>query len=105
MTGKTDSISDGYHTFGELYHHRAILFAVICNVFREKAWKSKKHHDGTMFGDAWFIAGVETSQGQYTYHFEVSYWDKFDVAELDFAPEWDRHKPEDVERLLSLLED
>ena len=24
-------ISDGYHTFNELYHHRAVLFSVICN--------------------------------------------------------------------------
>lgn len=24
-------LSDGYHTFNELYHHRAILFSVICN--------------------------------------------------------------------------
>lgn len=24
-------VSDGYHTFNELYYHRAVLFAVICN--------------------------------------------------------------------------
>ena len=24
-------VSDGYHTFNELYHHRAVLFANICN--------------------------------------------------------------------------
>ena len=29
------NISDGSHTFGELYHHRAILFAVICNTYKE----------------------------------------------------------------------
>lgn len=29
--------SDGYHTFDELYHHRAILFAVICNANKDKA--------------------------------------------------------------------
>ena len=34
-------VSDGYHTFNELYHHRAVLFSVICNVFSEKAWKSR----------------------------------------------------------------
>ena len=28
ITGDT---SDGYHTFNELYRHRAILFSVICN--------------------------------------------------------------------------
>lgn len=95
--------SDGYHTFKELYHQRAILFATICNAFKEVAWKSKKHHDGTMFGDNWFIVGVQTSKGQYTYHYEVEYWHKFDVKELDFAPEFDGHTDKDVERLLSLV--
>lgn len=28
-------ISDGSHTFNELYYHRMILFAVICNVYKE----------------------------------------------------------------------
>jgi len=45
----TDAVSDGFHTFGELYRHRAALFSVICNVFKEKAWKSRLHSDGTMF--------------------------------------------------------
>ena len=27
-------LSDGYHTFDELYHHRAILFATICNTHK-----------------------------------------------------------------------
>ena len=38
-------ISDGYHTFDELYFHRMILFSVICNTYKEKAWKSKLHDD------------------------------------------------------------
>ena len=28
--GGIGDLSDGYHTFNELYHHRAILFSVIC---------------------------------------------------------------------------
>ena len=32
--------SDGYHTFNELYYHRMIMFAVICNSNKELAWKS-----------------------------------------------------------------
>ena len=37
ITGNT---SDGYHTFNELYHHRAMLFSVICNDRLDRAWKS-----------------------------------------------------------------
>lgn len=95
-------ISDGYHTFNELYNHRMMLFAVICNTYKDKAWKSWKHHDGTMYAN-YFIVGVTTKEGDYTYHYHRSHWDMFQVKELDFAPEWDGHKPEDITRLLSLV--
>ena len=36
-------ISDGYHTFDELYYHRMILFSIICNQNKDRAWKSKLH--------------------------------------------------------------
>ena len=38
--GGIGNLSDGYHTFNELYHHRAILFSVICNSMPDKAWKT-----------------------------------------------------------------
>ena len=94
--------SDGYHTFNELYYHRMILFSVICNQNKEIAWKSKLHDDGTMYDD-YFIVGVKTDEGQYTYHYHLDYWDMFDVKELDKAPKWDGHKPEDITRLLTLV--
>lgn len=30
-------VSDGHHTFGELYHHRIILFCTLCNLFPENS--------------------------------------------------------------------
>ena len=98
----TKDISDTYHTFGELYHHRAILFSVILNNNKDKAWKSWLHHDGTMF-DKMFIVGIDTPQGQYTYHYNPEYWDLFDVKILDNAPVYDGHLPKDIDRLLSLV--
>jgi hypothetical protein len=95
-------ISDGYHTFTELYHHRAVLFSVICTAFQKVAWKSWQHADGTMFDD-FFIVGVTTPDGNYTYHYKKQYWPLFNVKELEFAPEWDGHQPKDVDRLLSLV--
>lgn len=95
-------LSDGYHTFDELYYHRMVLFSIICNQNKERAWKSWLHSDGTMFDD-YFIVGITTPDGDYSYHYHKDNWDKFDVKELNAAPEWDGHKPEDIERLLSLL--
>lgn len=96
------NISDGSHTFGELYHHRAILFAVICNTYKENSWKSWKHEDNTMYED-YFIVGVTTAKGNYTYHYYKDYWDIFKVKELPNAPAYDGHKPEDIDRLFTLI--
>ena len=98
-------LSDGYHTFNELYHHRAVLFSVICNAFKSCAWKSKKHSDGTMY-DGMFIVGIDTPEGSATYHYDIEpYWNMFDVKELDKAPEWDGHTPDDaINRIAKLKE-
>ena len=98
------NVSDGYHTFNELYHHRAVLFSVICNIFKDKAWKSKKHDTGDMY-DGMFIVGIETPQGQATYHYDINpYWDMFEVKELPKAPKWDGHTPEEAIRRISILQ-
>lgn len=100
ITGDT---SDGYHTFNELYHHRAILFSVICNERPEVAWKSKRHHDGTMY-DGMFIVGIDTPEGQATYHYDIDpYWNLFRVKELELAPEWDGHTPGEAIRRIGTL--
>lgn len=99
---KNGTLSDGYHTFNELYDHRAILFSIICNQNKAIAWKSKKHDDGTMF-DGMFIVGIKTPLGQYTYHYDIKpYWKMFDVKELENAPKWDGHQPKDIDRLFSI---
>ena len=100
----TNNISDGQHTFGELYEHRAKLFSVICNQESnsQRAWKSRLHEDGSMF-TGYFIVGIETPEGQATYHYEMRYWDLFNVKELEKAPKWDGHTPEQaIDRILSL---
>lgn len=97
ITGET---SDGYHTFNELYHHRAVLFSVIVKAFPDRAWKSRKHHDGSMY-DGMFIVGIETPDGQASYHYDINpYWDMFQCKELEYAPEWDGHTPaQAIERI------
>ena len=97
------NISDDYHTFNELYHHRAVLFSLICNQNSEIAWKSKLHDDNTMF-DNMFIVGINTPYGQATYHYDFKpYWDYFKIKELEKAPKWDGHTPQQaIERLLDI---
>ena len=100
ITGET---SDGYHTFNELYHHRAVLFSVTVKAFPERAWKARQHHDGTMYSGM-FIVGIDTPDGQASYHYDIDpYWDMFECRELERAPEWDGHTPaQAIERIRKL---
>ena len=96
----TNNISDGYHTFGELYEHREVLTAALCQMLvliygEDKCWKSTKHSDGTMY-DNMFIVGIETISGTATYHYDQQFWDDFDIKILDKAPEFDGHTSLDV---------
>lgn len=105
LTLKNDAegdTSDGSHTFEELYYHRMLLFSMVVSMFKERAWKSWLHDDGTMFDD-YFIVGVTTPDGDFSYHYHKDYWGMFDCKELDTAPEWDGHVASDITRLLSLL--
>lgn len=99
----TSQISDGAHTFDELYYHRMVLFAMVCNQNSHYAWKSKVHHDGTMI-DGMFIVGIDTPEGQFTYHYPKEYWKMFKVKKYVLAPEFDGHTSKDVTRLFSLLD-
>ena len=96
--------SDGYHTFNGLYKQRMILFAVLVKTYKDRAWKSWKHEDGLdCFGGGWFIVGIDTPDGAYTYHYEAKDWDRFDCQILEKAKHWDGHDEFDVERLFSLV--
>lgn len=96
-------LSDGFHTFNQLYYQRMMLFATIVKQNRDKAWKSLRHEDGELcFGGGWFIVGVDTPEGIYTYHYEDHYYSLFDCVELERAKHWDGHTEKDATRLLSL---
>lgn len=97
-----EKISDGYHTFADLYEQRLILSAALAKN-NPHAWKSKRHEDGSVpFGGGWFIMGFDTDEGCYTYHYELKDWDLFQCKELDKGKPWDGHTSRDVRRLLSI---
>lgn len=79
-----------------------ILFSVICKEHLDKSWKSKFHADGGMY-EHYFVVGIDTKVGQFSYHYHMEYWDHFaELKELDRAPKWDGHLPNDVTRLLDI---
>lgn len=106
---QTDNISDGYHSFGELYEHRIELFITLCRIITkydcgtEFVWKSKKHSDGSEF-EGWFVLGVGINKGrQISYHLPISKWEECKFITFEFAPEFDGHTSNDVLQRLKNL--
>lgn len=106
-------VSDGYHTFDELYEHRYLLFCLAATALVKSnclyVWKSKTHWiDGNIepCWDGWFVAGIELNhfdgparnqtRKMITYHLPLSYWELFDGIEREQAPPHDGHTSKDV---------
>lgn len=104
-------ISDGYHTFDELYEHRIVLWKALCRVMAERhhrstdlVWRTRLHSDGSSF-PGWFVLGMGYNAGeQITYHLPDKEWASCDFAlELPQAPEFDNHSPSDVLKRIEAL--
>jgi hypothetical protein len=103
-------LSDGYHTFDELYEFRKMYNAALFNEWA-KHWndfdvhKSWRHNDGELcFGGGWFIVVAMLPSGQISNHYEAKDWDLFKIPETEKALfAFDGHTGQDVlDRLKSL---
>ena len=96
-------VSDGYHTFNELYAHRVRLFSTLMHAFQNLSWWSRKHSDGEEW-EGWILAGITTPEGEVTYHLPESEIENLpDGTEQEFGKEWDGHSADDVlDRLITL---
>ena len=92
-----DHISDGYHTFQELYDYRMVYNAAMFNLLPKSfnVHKSLRHNTGEeCFGGGWFIVMADLPTGQVSNHYETKYWDLFHCEEREKAEEWDGHSPQ-----------
>ena len=91
-------VSDGYHTFNELYYYRMLYNAAFFNLLpKELVHKSRRHHTGEeCFGGGWFIVMANLPTGQISNHYELKDWDLFKVPEKEFADKWDGHTPQEA---------
>ena len=125
-------LSDGYHTFNELYEFRKMYNAALFNEWATQnsyhthpitgqegnvvsfieyngplyqVHKSWKHNDGELcFGGGWFIVSAMLPTGQISNHYKAEDWDLFKVPEVEKALfPFDGHTGKDVlERLKNL---
>lgn len=122
---KINELSDGYHTYDELYEFRKMYNAALFNEWASR-WKnlqqhkdsanlemrnaaimatskynvhkSWKHNDGELcFGGGWFIVSAMLPTGLISNHYKAEDWDLFKVPEVKKALyEFDGHTPQDV---------
>ena len=63
---KDGDISDGYHTFNELYEHRVKLFIKLCNLIGS-CYIQEEHFEG------WDAVYLLLPEGQISYHIPMKY--------------------------------
>lgn len=105
-----EQVSDGYHTFEELYEHRYALFIALANTLfvhdLADVYIAEANADGTKW-DGWFLVVITTpyEQEQISYHLPERLRKELsvDIPVHDVNPEYDGHTSQDViERLLKL---
>jgi hypothetical protein len=96
-----EQVSDGYHTFKELYEFRLIYNALLFNLWAEQGLysvhKSWKHDDGNLcFGGGWFIVKAHLPAGQISNHYSEEHWDLFRIPEWEFCSTFDGHSAQEA---------
>lgn len=95
-------ITDGYHSFDELYEYRKLYNALLFNEWYKQGkydvHKSKRHFDGEeCFGGDYFIVVALLPLGQISNHYKMQDWKLFDIQEHEKALfPFDGHTSNDV---------
>ena len=97
-------VSDGYHTFNELYRHRCLLFAWLMLKYQgDASFKTRKNQDGEVW-DGWFIGVIDTPYGQISYHLPDDLWDLLPIRQMERNGEYDGHTSADVlDRIMKMI--
>ena len=106
VLSNADQVSDGYHTFEELYEHRNLLFINLCIT-----WYSE-HSGGTCWNrnggyeDYFCLYYWGWKDKQISYHIPNKYLYLVEHAHIPYKiVEWDGHTSNDViKRLISLVD-
>lgn len=108
-TFEENELSDGWHTFNDLYEFRKLYNAALFNEWalsnKYEVHKSIRHNDGEYcFSGGWFIVVAILPLGQISNHYKMIDWDLFDIPAKDKALyPFDGHTPKDVMDRLSNL--
>lgn len=114
----TGEVSDGYHTFDELYECRNRLFITLVKKVSDEnhsravlshykgitpIWRSRFHDDGSSY-PGWFVLGIGRMAGDIiTFHLPDRYWDECSFARVEAKAYYDGHNTADALQRLAAL--
>ena len=82
---------------GEIFEYKGEWYQCVRGEICADCAFAKKHCDGNpCFDGNWFIVTAMLPTGQVSNHYKLEDWNLFDVPEVDLAPVWDGHTPEDA---------
>jgi hypothetical protein len=92
-------ISDGYHTFEELYDHRCLLYLALCIKYKDYCYYTYTNSDGSTW-DGWFLLVLNHPDiKQISYHLPielVDYCSLVDIKFKDKSDDYDGHSSKNV---------
>lgn len=93
---RANYVSDGYHSFEELYKHRNELFIALMKKCPEISFWTRL--DNNKNNDpGWIIVGMNLKGGQISYHIPDTYIEKLSgIKEIEFNEKYDGHDSNDV---------
>lgn len=106
---KRELVSNGHHSFGELYDFRMVLTAAFFNSLSadamHKTYKSQHHHESdTEMDEGWFVTGAVLHGKPISFHYEMKLWDLFHVATTESSPAYEPYtSAEAFERLVDFV--
>lgn len=98
-------ISDGYHTFEELYQHRHLLYLSLCIKYREYCYYTFTNADGSSWED-WFLLVLNHPKiKQISYHLPIELVDFCTIVNIEFRNKCDDYDGYTSNDVLDRLED
>lgn len=79
-------ISDGHHSFELIYRQIRLLTNILCQLYKDFAYKSKFDINGDPIPDDKFFVGINTPEGEAIKVFNGPRFNEFDLPILETAP-------------------
>lgn len=113
--GLKGKVSDGYHTFDELYEFRMLYNAMFANLLAEglahgltdpkiEVYKSKRYYNGVFCGNGlWFVVVIKIIGGKEVIdHYPIKNWDLFKIPDREMADGYEDPSYTNSETLLRM---